>query len=108
MLASVDGIHPVYGFLAENTDYSELCNEFQITFIAPSPESIRKIGIKDVARKTMEDAGIQIVPGSDGIIKNNEDGLLIAERIGFPVIIKTTAGGGGKGIRVAHDRDELK
>ena len=107
-LAGVDGIHPGYGFLAENADFAELCNEFQITFIGPSPESIRKMGIKDVARGTMKDAGVPIVPGSDGIINSYEDGILIAEDIGFPVIIKATAGGGGKGIRIANSPDELK
>jgi acetyl-CoA carboxylase biotin carboxylase subunit len=108
MLTDVDGIHPGYGFLAENADFAQLCHDCDIAFIGPSSESIRKMGIKDVARKTMESAGVPIVPGSDGIIKDYAEGIQIAEEIGFPVIIKATAGGGGKGIRVAHDQDELK
>lgn len=107
-LTSVDGIHPGYGFLAENAGFAALCEECGIVFIGPSPDSIRKMGIKDVARQTMKDAGVLIVPGSDGIIKDFEEGLQIAEKIGFPVIIKATAGGGGKGIRVARDTDSLK
>ncbi len=107
-ITGVDGIHPGYGFLAENADFAELCRECHIAFIGPSPEAIQKMGIKDVARDTMKEAGVPIVPGSDGIIKDEGEGLKIAEKIGFPVIIKATAGGGGKGIRVAHDREELK
>ena len=107
-LTHVDGIHPGYGFLAENADFAELCNECDITFIGPSVASIRKMGIKDVARKTMNDAGVPIVPGSDGIILDRKDGMDIAEKIGYPVIIKATAGGGGKGIRIIHSRDELQ
>ncbi|OAH59602.1 acetyl-CoA carboxylase biotin carboxylase subunit [Domibacillus aminovorans] len=107
-ITGVDGIHPGYGFLAENADFAELCRECHIAFIGPSPEAIQKMGIKDVARDTMKEAGVPIVPGSDGIIKDEGEGLKIAEKIGFPVIIKATAGGGGKGIRVARDREELK
>ncbi|MFK2825534.1 acetyl-CoA carboxylase biotin carboxylase subunit [Bacillus sp. B190/17] len=107
-ITGVDGIHPGYGFLAENADFSELCRDCRIAFIGPSPQAIRKMGIKDVARDTMKEAGVPIVPGSDGIIKDYEEGVKIAEKIGFPVIIKATAGGGGKGIRVAYDQEELK
>ncbi|WP_066301228.1 acetyl-CoA carboxylase biotin carboxylase subunit [Bacillus sp. FJAT-29937] len=107
-LTGVDGIHPGYGFLAENADFAALCQEAGIVFIGPSADSIRKMGIKDVARQTMQAAGVPITPGSDGIIKDYEEGLQIAEKIGFPVIIKATAGGGGKGIRVARDADSLK
>ncbi|KAB7706535.1 acetyl-CoA carboxylase biotin carboxylase subunit [Bacillus aerolatus] len=107
-ITGVDGIHPGYGFLAENADFAELCRDCHIAFIGPSPESIRKMGIKDVARDTMKEAGVPIVPGSDGIINDYEEGLEVAKKIGFPVIIKATAGGGGKGIRVAYDQEELK
>ncbi|MED1468571.1 acetyl-CoA carboxylase biotin carboxylase subunit [Bacillus salipaludis] len=106
-LTKVDGIHPGYGFLAENADFAEYCRKCGIEFIGPSPESIRKMGIKDVARDTMKKAGVPIVPGSNGTIKATAEGLEIARKIGFPVIIKATAGGGGKGIRVARNEEEL-
>ncbi|WP_026674913.1 acetyl-CoA carboxylase biotin carboxylase subunit [Alkalihalobacterium bogoriense] len=107
-LTEVDAIHPGYGFLAENADFAEICAACNITFVGPSPEAINKMGTKDVARDTMESAGVPIVPGSDGIIPTVEDGLKVAEGIGYPVIIKATAGGGGKGIRVARTPEELK
>ncbi|WP_026575857.1 acetyl-CoA carboxylase biotin carboxylase subunit [Bacillus sp. UNC438CL73TsuS30] len=106
-LTKADGIHPGYGFLAENADFAEYCRKCDIEFIGPSPESIRKMGIKDIARDTMKNAGVPIVPGSNGTIKDRADGLEIARKIGFPVIIKATAGGGGKGIRVARNEEEL-
>lgn len=102
-----DGIHPGYGFLAENASFAELCEEVNIEFIGPTSDAISRMGTKDVARNTMQDAGVPIVPGSDGLVDNAEHGLEIARGIGFPVIIKATAGGGGKGIRVARDEDEL-
>ncbi|TMW73748.1 acetyl-CoA carboxylase biotin carboxylase subunit [Alteribacter natronophilus] len=107
-LTEVDAIHPGYGFLAENADFAEICSACNITFVGPSPEAISQMGTKDVARKTMDKAGVPVVPGSDGIIKDVEDGVRIAEGIGYPVIIKATAGGGGKGIRVAKDEKELR
>ncbi|TYS68153.1 acetyl-CoA carboxylase biotin carboxylase subunit [Sutcliffiella horikoshii] len=107
-LTASDAIHPGYGFLAENADFAELCRECNITFIGPSPEAISKMGTKDVARETMRKAGVPIVPGSQGIIENINDGITIANDIGYPVIIKATAGGGGKGIRVARNEEELK
>ncbi|WP_100402376.1 acetyl-CoA carboxylase biotin carboxylase subunit [Bacillus sp. FJAT-42315] len=106
-LTNCDAIHPGYGFLAENADFAELCRECNIIFVGPSPEAITQMGTKDVARDTMEKAGVPIVPGSDGIIPSIEEGMSIAEGIGYPVIIKATAGGGGKGIRVARDEEEL-
>ncbi|WP_243386376.1 acetyl-CoA carboxylase biotin carboxylase subunit [Bacillus kexueae] len=106
-LTNTDAIHPGYGFLAENADFAELCKECNITFIGPSAEAISKMGTKDIARETMREAGVPIVPGSQGIIDSVEDGIKIAEQIGYPVIIKATAGGGGKGIRVARDENEL-
>mgnify|MGYP001290563522 CR=1 FL=1 len=106
-LTEAEAIHPGYGFLAENADFAELCAECNIEFIGPSPSAIQKMGAKAVARKTMKEAGVPIVPGSDGLIEDEEDGLKIAEAIGYPVIIKATAGGGGKGIRVARTKEEL-
>lgn len=102
-----DAIHPGYGFLAENANFAELCRECNIIFIGPSPEAINKMGTKDVARETMRKAGVPIVPGSKGIIKDTDEGVTLANEMGYPVIIKATAGGGGKGIRVARTEDEL-
>lgn len=104
----VDAIHPGYGFLAENADFAEICRACNIKFIGPSPEAIQKMGIKDVARKTMEEAGVPIVPGSEGVLASVEEAVSIAEKIGYPVIIKATAGGGGRGIRVAYNEEELR
>jgi acetyl-CoA carboxylase, biotin carboxylase subunit len=106
-LTGCDAIHPGYGFLAENADFAELCKECNITFVGPSADAISKMGTKDVARETMRAAGVPIVPGSQGIVKDADEGLRIAKEIGFPVIIKATAGGGGKGIRVARNEQEL-
>ncbi|MBU5244903.1 acetyl-CoA carboxylase biotin carboxylase subunit [Bacillus halotolerans] len=106
-LTGTDAIHPGYGFLAENADFAELCEEVNVTFVGPSAEAISKMGTKDVARETMKQAGVPIVPGSQGIIENVEEAVSLANEIGYPVIIKATAGGGGKGIRVARTEEEL-
>ncbi|MEK4486436.1 acetyl-CoA carboxylase biotin carboxylase subunit [Psychrobacillus sp. FSL H8-0484] len=106
-LTGCDGIHPGYGFLAENAEFAELCEECDITFIGPTSQAIRSMGIKDVAKETMQKAGVPTVPGSKGIVETEEDALKVAKEIGFPVIIKATAGGGGKGIRVAKDEEDL-
>lgn len=102
-ITDVDAIHPGYGFLAENPHFAEICESCQITFIGPTPENIRLMGDKMQARETMRKAGIPIIPGSVSAIKTKEDGLKTARRIGYPVIIKAAAGGGGKGIRVCHN-----
>lgn len=106
-LTSCDGIHPGYGFLAENAAFAKLCEEVGIKFIGPSSAAIELMGTKDVARETMKKAGVPVVPGSTGLIQDVEDGLRIADEIGYPVIIKATAGGGGRGIRVARSKEEL-
>lgn len=106
-LSGCDGIHPGYGFLAENASFAQLCEEVNIEFIGPTANAISRMGTKDVARETMRLAGVPIVPGSTGIIESEEEGLRIANEIGYPVIIKATAGGGGKGIRVARDPEDL-
>ena len=106
-LTGCDAIHPGYGFLAENADFAELCRDCNIIFVGPTPEAISKMGTKDVARETMREAGVPIVPGSQGIINTTEEAMELANTIGYPVIIKATAGGGGKGIRVAANEAEL-
>ncbi|OAK75317.1 acetyl-CoA carboxylase biotin carboxylase subunit [Lederbergia galactosidilytica] len=106
-LTGCDAIHPGYGFLAENADFAELCRVCNIIFVGPSPDAISKMGTKDIARETMKQAGVPIVPGSRGIIEDIEDAIDLANEMGYPVIIKATAGGGGKGIRVARTEDEL-
>ncbi|MCH6266683.1 biotin carboxylase N-terminal domain-containing protein, partial [Neobacillus citreus] len=106
-LTGCDAIHPGYGFLAENADFAELCRECNITFVGPSPEAITKMGTKDIARETMREAGVPIVPGSKGIINDIDEALELVKKIQYPVIIKATAGGGGKGIRVARNEQEL-
>ncbi|MBI5972568.1 acetyl-CoA carboxylase biotin carboxylase subunit [Staphylococcus caledonicus] len=103
-----DGVHPGYGFLAENGDFAELCEACQLKFIGPSYESIQKMGIKDVAKAEMIAANVPVVPGSDGLVESIADAKKIASEIGYPVIIKATAGGGGKGIRVARTEKELE
>ncbi len=106
-LTESDAIHPGYGFLAENADFAELCKECNIIFVGPSSDAISKMGTKDVARETMRQAGVPIVPGSKGIIESIDDAKKLANEMGYPVIIKATAGGGGKGIRVAQDEQAL-
>ncbi|MBC1651160.1 acetyl-CoA carboxylase biotin carboxylase subunit [Listeria booriae] len=107
ILTNCDAIHPGYGFLAENADFAELCQDCNIIFIGPSANAISQMGTKDVARETMKKAGVPVVPGSTGIIKDVEEAKKLAKKIGYPVIIKATAGGGGKGIRVAEDEEKL-
>ncbi|MDO5374717.1 MAG: acetyl-CoA carboxylase biotin carboxylase subunit [Staphylococcus rostri] len=102
-----DGIHPGYGFLAENSDFAELCEAVQLKFIGPSYQSIQKMGIKDVAKEEMKRANVPVVPGSDGLVTSIEHAIETANQIGYPVIIKATAGGGGKGIRIARDEEAL-
>ncbi|MGV3051940.1 acetyl-CoA carboxylase biotin carboxylase subunit [Staphylococcus chromogenes] len=102
-----DGIHPGYGFLAENGDFAELCEAVQLKFIGPSYNSIQKMGIKDIAKEEMKRANVPVVPGSEGLVESIEQAIGTANTIGYPVIIKATAGGGGKGIRIARNEDEL-
>jgi acetyl-CoA carboxylase biotin carboxylase subunit len=108
LMTNVDAIHPGYGFLAENADFAEICEQCGVTFIGPQAEAIRKMGAKAVARETMKQAGVPTVPGTDGLIEGEKEAAAIAENIGFPVIVKATAGGGGKGMRTAYSTEELK
>ncbi|MGO0060872.1 acetyl-CoA carboxylase biotin carboxylase subunit [Brevibacillus fluminis] len=103
-----DAIHPGYGFLAENADFAEICAACNITFIGPDPEAITKMGDKSTAKDTMKKAGVPTVPGTDGLIESIEEALAIASQIGYPVIVKATAGGGGRGMRVANSAEELE
>ena len=102
-----DAIHPGYGFLAENGDFAELCEAVQLKFIGPSYKSIQKMGIKDIAKEEMKRANVPVVPGSDGLVESIDSAVATAKSIGYPVIIKATAGGGGKGIRIARNEEEL-
>ncbi|HEX3044061.1 MAG TPA: acetyl-CoA carboxylase biotin carboxylase subunit [Bacillota bacterium] len=106
-LAQVDAIHPGYGFLAENARFAEICETHHIKFIGPPASAIEKMGDKAMAKKTMKDAGVPVVPGSDGVVTDVKEAMDLAEEIGYPVIIKASAGGGGRGIRVVFSRDEL-
>jgi len=106
--SQADAIHPGYGFLAENAYFAEICEAQGITFIGPAAEAIRKMGAKAVARETMKQAGVPTVPGTEGIIDDMEAAVQVARDIGYPVIAKATAGGGGKGMRVANNEEELR
>jgi len=106
-ITEADAIHPGYGFLSENAYFAEILHDCNITFIGPSPESIRKMGDKALARKTVAAAGVPTVPGSPGPVETIEEALAFARKAGYPVILKATAGGGGRGMRVARDEREL-
>jgi acetyl-CoA carboxylase biotin carboxylase subunit len=107
-VTNADAIHPGYGFLAENSDFAEICESCDIKFIGPSPETIRLMGEKALAKETMRKTGVLVIPGSDGVVESEEKALSLAHQIGFPVIIKASFGGGGKGMRIASDEEELK
>ena len=106
-ITGADAIHPGYGFLAENAEFAETCRASGITFIGPTPDQIRVMGDKASARRAMADCGVPIVPGTPGPVDDPEEALAFAQQIGFPVIIKAAAGGGGKGMRVARDPDDF-
>jgi len=107
-VSGADAIHPGYGFLAENPRFAEVCEDNKIVFIGPSPEHIEMMGDKAVARAKMKKAGVPVIPGSEDIISDVKEGLNVAEEIGYPVMIKASAGGGGKGMRMARDRREFE
>ncbi|MBD2040552.1 acetyl-CoA carboxylase biotin carboxylase subunit [Microcoleus sp. FACHB-672] len=100
-------IHPGYGFLAENARFAEICADHQITFIGPSPDGIRAMGDKSTAKETMQRAGVPTVPGSEGLLTDEREALEIADQIGYPVMIKATAGGGGRGMRLVREESQL-
>lgn len=107
-VTGAEAIHPGYGFLAENADFSEICARSEIAFIGPTPHQIRTMGDKATARAAMVESGVPTVPGSDGVIDTVEEALPVAESMGFPIMIKASAGGGGKGMRVATGMDDFE
>ena len=107
-VGNVQAIHPGYGFLAENAHFNEICRSCKIDFIGPSPEAMSKLGDKNVAREMAKKANVPVVPGSDGLVESAEQALSFAHQVGFPVLIKAVAGGGGKGMRVAANDLALK
>lgn len=107
-ITNADAIHPGYGFLAENADFSEICHASNIKFIGPTPNMIKQMGDKITAKDTMKEAKVPVVPGSDGLLNKSEDVIGIANEIGYPVILKATAGGGGKGMRIVHNESEIE
>ena len=106
--AGCDAVHPGYGFLSENAAFADACRDAGLIFVGPGGDVIRKMGDKAAARKLMQEAGVPVVPGSDGLVRTVEDARRVAERIGYPVLIKASAGGGGKGMRRVYAPDELE
>ncbi len=107
-ITNADAIHPGYGFLAENANFSEICAQYNIKFIGPTPDMIRSMGDKITAKETMIRAGVPVIPGSEGLLQSVEEAKGIAKDMGYPVILKATAGGGGKGMRVVWEESELE
>lgn len=107
ILKEAEAIHPGFGFLSENSRFAKMCEECNIKFIGPTSENIKAMGDKSRAKQLMEVAGVPVVPGSKGLVKNEDEAVKIAKEIGYPVIIKASAGGGGKGIRIVHDETSL-
>lgn len=106
-ITAADAIHPGYGFLAENAEFSSICRDHKVTFIGPPPETINSMGDKANAKHTMKSVNVPVIPGSEGILISHTQAMALAKEIGYPVILKATAGGGGKGMRRANDQDEL-
>ena len=107
-LTGSDSIHPGYGFLSENPSFAKICEEMGIKFIGPNHKLIELLGNKSMAKETMKKAGVPVVPGSDGLIKSKEEAVSIAEKIKYPVLLKASSGGGGRGIRIAYSTEELE
>lgn len=107
VVTGADAVHPGYGFLAENANFAQICADHRIKFIGPSVEAINSMGDKASARETMRKAKVPVVPGTEGLVTDEQEAFAIAKEIGYPVIVKATAGGGGKGMRVAKDAEEL-
>jgi acetyl-CoA carboxylase, biotin carboxylase subunit len=107
-ITNADAIHPGYGFLAENASFSEICQEYNIKFIGPGPEMIRKMGDKITAKETMINANVPVVPGSEGLLTDVKEAKKLARKMGYPVMLKATAGGGGKGMRAVKSESEIE
>jgi acetyl-CoA carboxylase biotin carboxylase subunit len=107
-ITNADAIHPGYGFLSENAEFSKVCGEYGIKFIGAAPEMISKMGDKATAKATMKEAGVPVIPGSEGLLESIEEGLKLSNEMGYPVILKATAGGGGKGMRIVKDDNGFK
>jgi acetyl-CoA carboxylase biotin carboxylase subunit len=107
-ITNADAIHPGYGFLAENARFAEICDDHNITFIGPDAEVIRKMGDKSVAKSTMQDAGVPVVPGSEGVVEDVKHARKLVDEIGLPVMIKASAGGGGRGMRLVREMENLE
>ena len=107
-LTGADSIHPGFGFLSENSTFAKICEEMGIKFIGPNYKLIELLGNKSKAKETMKNAGVPVVPGSDGLIKSKDEAIELAEQIKYPVMLKASAGGGGRGIRVAYNKDQLE
>jgi acetyl-CoA carboxylase biotin carboxylase subunit len=107
-ISNADAVHPGYGFLSENADFAEVCETSGLTFIGPKPDVIRRMGLKQVAREAMEEAGVPILPGSKGVLKSLEEALDTAKRINYPVMLKASAGGGGRGMRAVHEPEQMQ
>ena len=107
-ITGADAVHPGYGFLAENADFSEICTDSGLKFIGPSPDAIRKMGDKALAKETMKAIGVPVVPGSDGVVNDIEEAKRTAAEIGYPVMLKASAGGGGKGMRIVWEESEIE
>src|SRR5215471_15407734 len=106
-ITNVEAIHPGYGLLSENANFAEVCETSGLKFIGPPPHVTRLMGEKEKARTAMEKAGVPILPGSEGVIQSEEEGLEWAEQVGYPVILKASAGGGGRGMRVIRSAEDL-
>jgi acetyl-CoA carboxylase biotin carboxylase subunit len=106
-ITNADAIHPGYGFMAENAEFSRICDEYKIKFIGASPDMINQMGDKSTAKETMKKAGVPTIPGSDGLVNDIEEAKEIAEKIGYPVMLKATAGGGGKGMRIVNEPSQF-
>lgn len=107
-ITNADAVHPGYGFLAENAEFADICGKYGVKFIGPTPEQIRKMGDKITAKETMIACGVPVVPGSDGLLKDFREGQELAKKIGYPVILKATAGGGGKGMRIVWKEEDFE